>query len=45
MIFILIKLFRNPNKTIGTAMMLTPKGRAVLGASAIMGGGAKPKLK
>jgi hypothetical protein len=45
MIFILIQLFRNPNKTVGTAIMLTPQGRAVSGASAIKGGGAKPKLK
>lgn len=47
MIFILIQLFRNPNKTIGTAMMFTPQGRAVAGASALKGGGAKslPKGK
>lgn len=35
MIFILIQLFRNPNKSIGTAIALTPQGRALKGAKAM----------
>lgn len=35
LIAILVQLFRNPNKTVGTAMMFTPQGRAVAGASAV----------
>jgi hypothetical protein len=41
MIFILIQLFRNPNKTVGTAMMFTPQGRAIAGAKSLKGGGTK----
>ena len=35
LIAILIQLFRNPNKTVGTAMMFTPQGRAMKGAKSI----------
>lgn len=41
MIFILIQLFRNPNKTVGTAMNFMPQGRAMKGAKGLKGGGAK----
>lgn len=44
MIFILIQLFRNPNKTIGTAIALAPQGRALKGAKAMQGAKAMKSL-
>lgn len=37
MLFILVQLFRNPNKTVGTAMNFAPQGRALKGAKGLKG--------
>ena len=42
LILILRALLKNPNKSLSTAVLLTPQGRAVAGANAIQGSSNTP---